>query len=195
MNINRNRNPVRKYPQEIVEEASRLYASGFSREMVAKEMKLPESTVNNWMKSGRIVKRSHIDGVKLACQNGRFKGAAVWTATQRQQASKAALERIARDPSSHPNRRCAGIKMSYPERLVFDVLTNARIVFEHNPRVLRFYPDFVLGKTIIEIDGERWHNPEKDAKRDALLMEAGYRVLRFPAKQILKNPRLVLDFI
>ncbi len=177
---------------ETINRANLLYQSGLSRELVAKEMGISESTINNWMISGKIIKRTHAEAMKLARAKGRLKGSIGWTKEQKEKARQSALIRIEKDPSSHPNRRCAGIIMSYPERLVFNVLTEAKIRFEHNPRVCGYYPDFLIDRAIIEVDGERWHIPEKDAKRDSVLTLAGYKVHRFPAKQILKDPKIVL---
>jgi very-short-patch-repair endonuclease len=48
--------------------------------------------------------------------------------------------------------------------------------------------DFVLGeKLVIEIDSIAHHDPTEDAKRDARLSVAGYRVLRFMYSQIVND--------
>ena len=85
------------------------------------------------------------------------------------------------NPEAHPNRRLAGnrSKMSYPERLVFDALTQAGVDFQHNKKLDKFFPDFVIGKQIIEVDGAKWHDSDYDARRDARLVELGYAVERF----------------
>lgn len=91
------------------------------------------------------------------------------------------------NPEKHPNRILAGNrnKMSYPEKLVYDFLVSKGIVFEHQRRVLSFYPDFIIDSRIVEIDGEQWHtDPIKDIKRDALLLKEGYTVYRFKVKPI-----------
>ncbi len=85
------------------------------------------------------------------------------------------------NPESHPNRRLANNrnKMSYPEQLVFNFLTQNNISFEHNKKVGKYYPDFTIGTLILEIDGAQWHDPQKDAIRDQTLQELGYIVVRF----------------
>jgi very-short-patch-repair endonuclease len=95
-------------------------------------------------------------------------------------------------PETHPNRRLAGNRnrMSFPERLVFDYLTELNIKFDHQKKVEGFYPDFVIGQLIIEVDGERWHCRKKDNDRDQVLTEAGFRVVRFPVgkqKDLIKR--------
>lgn len=86
------------------------------------------------------------------------------------------------NPETHPNRRLANNrgKMTYPERLIYDLLTDKGIEFEHQKKVDRYYPDFTIGKIIIEIDGEVFHNADKDAARDKILESHGYKVYRFP---------------
>lgn len=100
-------------------------------------------------------------------------------------------------PEKHPNRKLAGNrnKMTYPERIVFDALTERNILFEHNKKIGKYYPDFLIKDVIIEIDGERWHNSEKDTERDKKLNQMGYTVKRFPVgikKDLVKR---VLNFV
>jgi very-short-patch-repair endonuclease/predicted RNA-binding Zn-ribbon protein involved in translation (DUF1610 family) len=86
-------------------------------------------------------------------------------------------------PETHPNRRLAGNrnKMSYPEQIVYDFLTKKGIKFEHNFRIGNYFPDFTIGNICIEVDGKRWHDPERDQKRDAIIASYGYTVYRFLA--------------
>jgi very-short-patch-repair endonuclease len=53
----------------------------------------------------------------------------------------------------------------------------------------------VLGRLIIEADGAAFHDPEKDARRDAELLRLGYRVLRFTYEEIVFDIEGVLDRI
>lgn len=51
--------------------------------------------------------------------------------------------------------------------------------------------DFVVPdkKLAVEVDGERWHNREKDAARDQMATQLGWRVVRIPVKKVLvKSP-------
>lgn len=77
--------------------------------------------------------------------------------------------------------------MTYPEQLIFNLLTKNNVNFQHNKKIGKYYPDFTIGTTIIEIDGRHWHNVEKDAIRDKNLNELGYTVYRFSVKKGLVN--------
>lgn len=101
------------------------------------------------------------------------------------------------NPEAHPNRRLAGnrSKMSYPERLVFDLLTEHGIEFDHNKKLDKYFPDFVIGKQIIEVDGAAWHNAEYDEQRDARLAELGYKVERFVVGRNKDLVRRVTKFL
>ena len=92
------------------------------------------------------------------------------------------------NPEAHPNRRLANnrSRMNYPERIIFDLLTELGLPFEHQKRIEGYYPDFVIGNQIIEIDGKYWHSDEKDKVRDENLRAKGYNVERF-----VVGPKLV----
>lgn len=42
-------------------------------------------------------------------------------------------------------------------------------------------------KICIECDGEHWHNSKKDNKRDGVMRNNGWAILRFPGKQIMSD--------
>jgi hypothetical protein len=109
----------------------------------------------------------------------------VWTEELRQKQSERKKKLYQEFPDKHPNRKCAFNKknMTYPERIAFEFFENNNIKFEHNPRVDKYYPDFVIDNTIIEIDGEYWHDIESDKIRDAVLESLGYTVIRIKAKE------------
>ena len=112
----------------------------------------------------------------------------IWTEEMRQAKSEWRKKLHAEHPETHPNRRLAGNRknMSYPEKIAFDFLTKNQIKFDHNKKIGRYYPDFVIDKLIIEIDGERWHDKEKDSKRDLELQMLGYTVIRINAKDYIE---------
>lgn len=93
------------------------------------------------------------------------------------------------NPESHPNRKLAGNrkKISYPEKVAFDWLEKNNITFEHQKKIGPYYPDFVIGNLIIEIDGEYWHNQEKDKEKDCFFQELGYNVTRIKAKELIEK--------
>jgi very-short-patch-repair endonuclease len=56
--------------------------------------------------------------------------------------------------------------------------------------------DFLVGASlIVEADGERYHDTEKDRLRDAFLRGLGYRVIRFSSVRILTDLKGVVDDI
>lgn len=121
----------------------------------------------------------------------------VWTDEMRKQKSEWRKQYHKDHPDAHPNRKLAGNrgKMSYPERVAFDWLTTKGVAFLHQKKIGEYYPDFVVGNLIIEIDGEYWHNPTVDAEKDKMFNSLGYTVKRIKAKQRieeeLENLRLV----
>lgn len=113
----------------------------------------------------------------------------VWTDEQRRAQSERKKKLFAEHPEKHPNRILSGnrTQMTYPEQVAFDYLTSRDIKFAHQLKVGKYYPDFVIDKTIIEIDGKRWHNKDKDAKRDAELTALGYKVYRIQTDENIIN--------
>jgi len=112
-----------------------------------------------------------------------------WTDEQRKARSEWRKNLHKEHPETHPNRRLAGNrnKMSYPEKVAFDFLTKMGIIFDHQKQVGKYFPDFIIDNVIIEIDGERWHDVEKDKVRDDFLTKAGYTVNRIKAKDRIEE--------
>jgi very-short-patch-repair endonuclease len=124
-----------------------------------------------------------------------------WTDLQKQKQSQRVKKMHKQFPETHPNRRLAGNrkKMTYPERLVYDYLTNLQLQPEHSKYVKGYYPDFIIKDNIvIEVDGAHWHDMNnKDYvtyqhKRDTVLREVGYSIFRIPAKNVICNLKQVL---
>jgi hypothetical protein len=69
------------------------------------------------------------------------------------------------------------------------------IVLQFSPQKDRFVDFLLPGKLIIEADGEEFHDPVKDAIRDASFRALGYRVLRFSYDRIVFDLEAVLDEI
>lgn len=67
--------------------------------------------------------------------------------------------------------------------IAFDFLISKSIIFEHQKQIGKYFVDFCIDKTIIEIDGAHWHNKEKDAIRDNELSLLGYTVYRIDSKE------------
>lgn len=113
----------------------------------------------------------------------------IWTDEMRKAKSEWRKQLHKDFPEMHPNRRLAGNrkKMSYPEKVAYDYLTRYNVVFEHNKKIDKYYPDFVIGKLIIEIDGTQWHDKEKDKNRDAVLEAHGYQVFRIDSNENIEG--------
>lgn len=113
----------------------------------------------------------------------------VWTDAMRQAKSAWRKQLHIDHPEMHPNRRLAGNrnKMTYPEKVAYEFLVKSGVKFEHQKQIGRFFPDFVIGNVIIEIDGARWHNTESDQKRDAILSDMGYKVYRINSKERIED--------
>lgn len=113
----------------------------------------------------------------------------VWTEEMRKAKSEWRKQLHRDHPEMHPNRKLAGNRnrMSYPERVAFDYLTRMGIEFEHQKQVDKYFPDFIVGKVIVEVDGERWHDAEKDKQRDAVLESYGYSVIRIKATDNIES--------
>lgn len=71
-------------------------------------------------------------------------------------------------------------------------LNLANLKFEREAKFKRFHVDFLIEKykTIIECDGEYWHlipiTKDRDRRKDILLRELGYKVLRFTGNELDK---------
>ena len=112
-----------------------------------------------------------------------------WTEEQRKAKSEWKKKYHKLHPEKHPNRKLANNKkyMSYPEKIAYDFLTLNNIKFQHNKKIGKYFPDFLIDNFIIEIDGSYWHNKEKDDNRDKELKEMGYIVYRINAKSHIET--------
>ncbi len=80
------------------------------------------------------------------------------------------------------------------EKLIADELTSRGAIWEHNTKVGRYFPDFLIDDWIIEVDGINWHNDEeREKKRDTYLEERGYIVSHLKEKDIHKSPNICLN--
>ena len=119
----------------------------------------------------------------------------VWTPEMRKAKSEWRKTLHQEFPETHPNRRLAGnrSKWTYPEKVAGNWLDSNGILYERNKKIGSYYPDFVIGTLIIEIDGEYWHSKEKDSIRDRQLIDLGYTVFRIQSKERIED-RLVSIF-
>ena len=60
----------------------------------------------------------------------------------------------------------------------------------------RYYLDFLIEDYLnVEIDGEVWHDKDRDAFRDRYLKKLGYQVMRFPVSQVYFDVESIVDEI
>lgn len=121
----------------------------------------------------------------------------IWTDEMRKAKSEWRKQLHIKYPESHPNRRLAGNrnKWTYPEKIAGDWLDKNNFIYEKNKHINKYYPDFVIGSIIIEIDGEYWHDKNKDSIRDENLKKLGYTVYRIKAKERIeeKLQKILID--
>lgn len=106
------------------------------------------------------------------------------------------------NPKIHPNYILAQKgHTTQIEKLIKDELIRRRLKFETQYRVLNYWVDFAFPniKLAVECDGGRWHSTEeqilKDKKRDKILTNMGWIVLRFKEKDIINNTKGVVNKI
>jgi len=66
------------------------------------------------------------------------------------------------------------------EKAAWDALRIYSVPMYPQYPILNYFADFAHPKLklILELDGKQWHNAEKDAKRDARIVERGWKVYR-----------------
>lgn len=73
-------------------------------------------------------------------------------------------------------------RISSIEIIVAGELTKRNLLFDDQVRVGAFIPDFIVGNTIIEVDGDYWHNrpdiAERDIRKNAFYVENGFNLIR-----------------
>ena len=87
----------------------------------------------------------------------------------------------------------------FTEGLLWKVLRDRRLEdlkFRRQVPIGPYVVDFLClrHRIILEADGP-WHDPERDAVRDAWLLSEGFRVLRFDNAIILGKPEVVIAAI
>jgi len=92
--------------------------------------------------------------------------------------------------------------MSLPEAMLWRRLRGSQLgmKFRCQHPIGPYVADFYCGEArlVIEIDGEahnRGSRPEKDAARDAYLLDRGFEILRIAAVEVLRDANAVADGI
>lgn len=179
-------------------EIQKRYDAGLSERMIFDEFGVNRGTLCWAAERGLFKYRTHQEAMNLGSKLGRMKGATTWTQKLRDDARDRMLKRIELDPSCHPNRKLAGNrgKMSFPEKLANDFLVANGIKFNHSKYIKPYWVDFLIDDHfILEVDGERWHDKERDAIRDDHLIRNGYEVFRIPAKAVIKDVSVLNEFL
>ncbi|HSG34815.1 MAG TPA: DUF559 domain-containing protein, partial [Sphingomonadaceae bacterium] len=105
-------------------------------------------------------------------------------------------------PESLRNAKKLRKEMSLPEVLLWRLLRGKpqglkfRKQHPYGNCVFDFYCDSV--KSVIEVDGiahDMGNRPARDARRNAALHAAGFRVLRIPATDVLRDPEETAEAI
>lgn len=100
---------------------------------------------------------------------------AYWTEERRKAKSEQKKKLYTEHPEKHPNRKLAynRVKMSYPEQITFDWLKEHNISFKHQKQFGKYFVDFYIQdkNLAIEIDGEHWHDKERDKIRDSWIID------------------------
>jgi len=190
-NLNGDNSKRCKYNLSDIEKVKKEYDDGLSIRQISKKMKIGKSTIRKWIDKGYIKPRNASDAMKLAAKYKK-----PFSDESKRKMSNSRKKLLQERPELHPNRILAGNrnKMSFPERLAFDYLTNENISFKHNAKIGKYFVDFLIGDIAIEIDGERWHDAQKDAIRDEKISLHGIKIFRFKAKEVLKNPSIINIF-
>ena len=82
------------------------------------------------------------------------------------------------------------------EKIMQDELEKRKLEFRPEfPTRSGFLLDFafIKEKLGIECDGEFWHNKKRDSYRDLILKRGGWKIMRFPGKQIKDNIEQCVD--
>jgi len=92
--------------------------------------------------------------------------------------------------------------MSLPEALLWQRLRGSPggVAFRKQHPIDPYVADFYCSaaKLVIELDGiahDRGERPRRDEKRDAFLRGRGYRLVRIPAAEVLRDPDAVAESI
>lgn len=174
------------------------YNNGLYWETVIKKYNLSRSTLGNYIKRGELISRSLEETRQLIKDNpdinkNRLK---YWTPENRKKLSEAKTLLYKDHPEKHPNFKLRGHtdKLSYPEKITYRFLEARGIEFQIQEYVSGFWLDFLIiddlgNKINIETDSEYWHKnrKEQDARRDKILTELGYHVIRIPSKTVYEN--------
>lgn len=122
---------------------------------------------------------------------GRKRKSRPWSKEMKEKFSIIAKERYRLHPELHPNRKCAGIKESYPEKCLREYFElkglKKEIDFFQQYPVSSYFVDFFLPKLnlSIEVDGERWHSENEREHKRELTIKKVTNIIRYKAKKLI----------
>jgi very-short-patch-repair endonuclease len=164
--------------------------SANSSEKVQKEN---ESRKKRFLKECKICNNKFETIKGIYCSNKCRSSDKLLTEQKNIKISLKAIERFKLFPHLHPNRLCAGINESYPEKMFREFLEQNGLIdgeeFKQQYRVSNYYVDFYFPKLKlgVEIDGERWHQDlVKESIREQEIIKS-IKLLRFKAIDIIKR--------
>lgn len=87
------------------------------------------------------------------------------------------------------------IQMTPIERAMWHDIRAVGLVMYPQIPIGPYFADFAnpRASVVIECDGLRWHDAEKDAQRDAAMRSQGWAVYRFSGSRCMELPRIVTD--
>ena len=114
-----------------------------------------------------------------------------------------AQKRFQQNPELHPNRRCAKIKESYPERMLREFLEQQGLRKDRDyytqHRVERYYTDFYFPSINVgvEVDGERWHRDRAREEKRELVIKKYMQLRRFKVSLLIQKAyeQEILDLV
>lgn len=108
--------------------------------------------------------------------------------------SKSMKKYLEEHPEVLENRKAISInqfsdKFTDIEEIIANELDKIGWPYQHNCKIGKYFPDFVIGDIIIECDGEYWHKDiSKEAARDTYLKDRGYKIHHLKGKTIFQDP-------
>lgn len=184
-----------KYDDDFFRNFQKEYDDGMNTNELMKKYNVAWGTIRKAKLGGKLKFRNKSERMKLMMEKNYNHPFIINPKSKknRKLARDRMKKRIEDNPDNHPNRKvCNNRKrMTYPERLVYDYLTEKKIPFKHNEYIKPYWPDFLIGNLIIEVDGEYWHDAKKDEIRDKKLNSMGYVVHRFKARDINKDVSII----
>ena len=179
-------------------EVQKYYDDNHTTRECIQHFSMSSKTIDIASKNGKFKSRSPREARTLSKKLGK-QTKPTWSEERRKKFSEDKTEFYKLNPDKHPNKILSHNKsqMSYPEKMAYCFFEDNEINFEHSYKIGNYYADFYLidRNEIIEVDGEYFHKDrkEKDAIRDKFMQGLGYKVTRFPAKEIISRLNLYLD--